>query len=200
MVKIKGALSGLSSKISVSSPFLKDDTVHQLLQQRAEKRSGIFNDSLLDGKYFTFSYLDFDITVRYFIDKKTRSMPQTKTIIQTVVKSTMDIKFSIYSNEHGKKLFSHGMETIQTDNNDFNKKFIVQCTDISLIQSFLCQEIQEKLLSLADDFDYPEINLMKETFSMIAYNCFYSEKEYDDFIDTALLVLKKIRESGIIKE
>jgi len=114
------------------------------------------------------------------------------TYVEVKLGFSVDQNFRIFKEKTifkiGKAL---GMQDIQTGNDIFDKNVIVKATDESYINNILSSSIQEKIMTIINN-NNAHIYLQKNKLSIAVPDIIYKEEEYDNLIDTALIIVKKI--------
>ena len=173
----------------------------RLIQQQATKRNGEFSNNLLKNKpCSSFGYKDMKVFVGFKEITMGEDAYRPETTVKVKFQMTKNVKFLLYSKEI--KLMMEwlvGIHKMEVDNPKFNDKFMIKTNDKDFSYNLLNHEVQGKLIDLQDNSFFPVLKITKDTFILVSRNCLDNEEEYDKLIDTSMLVLDKIRFSGLLK-
>jgi hypothetical protein len=198
----------------VYAPKKEDrDSEWELLRKQALKRNGKFHKSLAIGRsYFTFSYHGLDIKSGI---KLINDFNQPATYIKIKLHLQNKFKLSLYfkdyspfyhAQQYGIESYPNpkfiqfliGLKRIETDNANFNEKFIVKGNDESGTISLLKHDIKNDLLDLENDNFLPIIIINKNKFLLMTLNRTYSEDDYDKIINLAIKFIDQLKYQGQI--
>lgn len=87
-----------------------------------------------------------------------------------------------------------GMQDFQINNPDFDKSFVIQASDEMIVRNLLTPEIQDRLLQIKDK--NPRLEIKQNRFKFSIARIPRESHEYNPLIDTALLVISRLRELG----
>ena len=193
MKKIKEAIIDFGYHFEWSGTSLKlDRKQNELLQQQALKRKGILRSGITTS--LVFPYHEMNVSVSYRLRDLYPPVPE-KTAVKVKLCLTTDSRLEIY--RHGDifvelvKAQKYKMHNIQTGNPSFDNKFVVKGNEESFVLNILKSEIQSKLLEI--DYYYPVVELTKNKFIFTIQSLIFEDEEYDKVIDTALILLDRLR-------
>jgi len=167
----------------------RDSRLKKNLEQQALKRNGVVKK----GKFFTYSRLIFsqngnEITV-YSIPGGKNSPPHT--YITCDLSSLRDYKIKI-CREY--RIFGIGTvfgQDIKLNNPNFDENYVIQGSDEMIVRQFLTQDIQENILKFKEN--KPILEIKKNKFKFYVPYIPKDEQQYDQLIDTGLILIKRAR-------
>lgn len=172
--------------IFVSRVFKKQA---EFFGEQAKKRNGSVKSELF-GIVQGFSFPVEGLEATVFSRQGNRNSPP-KSNFKCPITSSIEL---IICRESGLskvgKMF--GAQEVQLGVTSFDDLFLLKSSDGNFVRNLLTSMIQAKLLKCKDVYPTLKVNKTSLEFSVATY--FNRHPELDDFIDTGILILKRLRE------
>ena len=165
----------------------------QLLIRQAKKRNGI-----VKGGFFSyypqlnFSQEATEISIHI---KPGGESSRPQTILEAIFPSESNRRIHIFPKSIVYQAWKVlGLQDIQLNDPNFDQVFALQTNVSDFAHNLFSPEIRNKLLS-CKSFQI-DILLEKKRMKFIAYRNFLDDESYDLFIETGLLILRRLKELG----
>ena len=174
--------------IAIIYSMRRHSNIKRIFESQALKRNGTIKGRFMNST-LTFSHQDHTVTVSTYPGSKHQS---AYTRVVTDVNNPKEHKMKIYGESWasgiGKKL---GMQDIQIGTSDFDDRFMIKGNDEYFVVQLLTYNVQDKLLALRKN--RPVVSLEHNQFMINVPKVLKAEEEYNLLIDTALLLIDRMK-------
>jgi hypothetical protein len=162
----------------------------EILTQQAEKRNGELAKSGFLGRWELRLPYKGNTLVIYSVPGSKYSPPKTFAILKD--DSARLPTISIGRSGLGQKIMDKfGKERLLTNDEEFDRQFVVRSEDPFIAQRMLTAELRPKLIERSGMRSL-HIKITPQEMRVTTFSIPSNEDDYDNFIDTAFLILKNI--------
>ena len=162
----------------------------ELLTNQAEKRNGELTKSGFMGRWELRLPYKGNTLVIYSVPGSRYSPPKTYAILKD--DSARLPTISIGRSGLGQKIMDKfGKERLLTNDEEFDRQFVIRSEDPFMAQRMLTAELRPKLIERSGMRSL-QIKISPQEMRVTTFSIPSNEDDYDNFIDTAFLILKNI--------